>query len=340
MDEKLLSKLSVITEEEQRILDGNEGVEKQLYTSGEEFTVDSARMLKDGQLIAVRPHTRFIRFPMHRHNYVEVVYVCRGSVTNIIGENRITVRQGELLFLNQYTRHELLPAGMDDIIINFIILPEFFDVALEMIGGNNMLANFVINTLRQDGQKGEYLYFRVSGILQIQNLMENLITSLVTGTAGDGVVNRNRINQTTMGLLFMYLLDSVQSAESLNPDQYENMIAMSTLDYIDRNYPTASLGELAQNLKLPVHTLSRMIKRSAGGNFTELLQRKRLNRAVSLLVETDEPINDIIDMVGYENHSYFHRVFKARYGMTPHAFRKKNQEMKRIRIDGGNVKKM
>ena len=75
MDEKLLSKLSVITEEEQRILDGNGGVEKQLYTSGEEFTVDSARMLKDGQLIAVRPHTRFIRFPMHRHNYVEVVYV-------------------------------------------------------------------------------------------------------------------------------------------------------------------------------------------------------------------------------------------------------------------------
>jgi AraC-like DNA-binding protein len=209
-----------------------------------------------------------------------------------------------------------------------------------MIGGNNMLANFVINTLRRDGQKGEYLYFRVSGILQIQNLMENLITSLVTGTDGDGVVNRNRINQTTMGLLFMYLLDSVQSAESLNPDQYENMIVMSTLDYIDRNYPTAALGELAENLKLPVHTLSRMIKRSAGGNFTELLQRKRLNRAVSLLVETDEPINDIIDKVGYENHSYFHRVFKARYGMTPHAFRKKNQEMKKIRIDGGNVKKM
>ena len=66
-------------------------------------------------------------------------------------------------------------------------------------------------------------------MLQIQNLLENMIYSLVTGK-GD----QNRINQTTMGLIFLYLLESVQYAEMRLPNQYENMITMTTLDYIEQ----------------------------------------------------------------------------------------------------------
>ncbi len=87
------------------------------------------------------------------------------------------MKKGELLFLNQFTRHEILPAGRDDIAINFIILPEFFDVAYEMIGNNSVLTDFLVNLLRKDEEKGEFLHFRVSEVLQIQNLLENMIDS-------------------------------------------------------------------------------------------------------------------------------------------------------------------
>lgn len=327
MNKELLRRLGEITDEEQRILDGTAGIEKQLYASGEEFTIDAAKMLAAGQLIAVRTHTRFAHFPLHRHNYVEVLYVCEGSVTNIIGGAEITLHKGELLFLNQYTRHEILPAGKDDIVINFIILPEFFDVASEMIGPNNILAEFIVNTLRKGEQKGEYLYFKVSDVLQIQNLVENMIWSLVMGEQ-----DKNRINQTTMGLLFMYLLDSVQRADTLSPNQYENMVVMTTMNYIEKNYASGTLTELCQKLHLPEHTLSRMIKKSAGGNFKELLQRKRLSKAVGMLCETDLAISDIIDRVGYENHSYFHRIFRERYHMTPKEFRRQHKADSSIRI--------
>ena len=80
---------------------------------------------------------------------------------------------GELLFLNQYTRHKILPAGEEDIAINFMILPEFFDVAYTMAGNNNVLADFLVNVLRQDEERGEYLHFKVAEVLQIQNLLEN-----------------------------------------------------------------------------------------------------------------------------------------------------------------------
>ncbi|MCD8014201.1 MAG: AraC family transcriptional regulator [Lachnospiraceae bacterium] len=328
MRRELLEQLRKITEEEQRILDGEKNVDRGLYmTEGTEFTVDSSKMLEEGQLIAVRTHTRFVHFPLHRHNYIEALYVCEGSLTNIINEKQVVIRKGELLFLNQFTRHEILPAGENDIAINFIMLPEFFDVAYTMTGKNNVLEEFLANILRRNEERGEYLHFKVADSLQIQNLLENMIYSLVTGQNDE-----SRINQTTMGLIFMYLVDSIQCVEMRLPDQYENMISMTTLNYIEQKYRTATLTELSEQLHLPLHVLSRLIKKSTGHNFKELLQRKRLNKSVQLLCDTDLPVNDIIASVGYENNSYFHRVFKERYNMTPRAFRVKNRETGQVRL--------
>ena len=327
MQQALLDQLRKITEEERKILDGEAEVDKDLYTSGRDFTVDSGKMLKEGRLIAVRTHTRFVHFPAHRHNFVEVLYVCEGSLTNIIDGKKVVVNKGELLFLNQFTKHEILKAGQNDIAINFMVLPEFFDVAYTMAGNNNVLADFLVNVLRQDEERGEYLHFKVAEVLQIQNLLENMIYSIVTGKGED-----NRINQTTMGLIFMYLVESVQYVEMRLPNQYENMISMTTLDYIEQKYRTATLTELCTRLHLPMHVLSKMIKKSTGFNFKELLQRKRLNKAVELMCETDLPISDIIAAVGYENNSYFHRVFKEHYHMTPRVFRVKNSEKEQVRL--------
>lgn len=327
MQRELLEQLRKITDEEQRILDGVGEVDRDLYTSGKDFTVDSKKMLEEGNLLAVRTHTRFVHFPAHRHNFIEVLYVCEGQLTNIIDGKHIEVHKGELLFLNQFTHHEILPAGEKDIAINFMVLPEFFDVAYTMTGSNNVLADFLVNVLRQDEERGEYLHFKVAEVLQIQNLLENIIYSIVTGKG-----NQNKINQTTMGLIFLYLVDSVQYVEMRLPNQYENMVSMTTLDYIEQQYKTATLTELCDKLHLPMHVLSKMIKKNTGFNFKELLQRKRLNKAVELMCDTDLPISDIIAAVGYENNSYFHRVFKERYGMTPRVFRVKNQTQMQVRL--------
>ena len=56
MQQALLDQLRKITDEERRILDGEAEVDKDLYTSGRDFTVDSRKMLKEGRLIAVYTH--------------------------------------------------------------------------------------------------------------------------------------------------------------------------------------------------------------------------------------------------------------------------------------------
>ena len=55
MQQALLDQLRKITEEERKILDGEAEVDRDLYTSGRDFTVDSRKMLKEGRLIVHTP---------------------------------------------------------------------------------------------------------------------------------------------------------------------------------------------------------------------------------------------------------------------------------------------
>ena len=138
MDQELLGALSVITEEEQRILNGRDNIDQKIYTEKKELIVDCDKLLERGKLIQVRPHTRFIRFPKHRHNYVEVIYMCQGTTTHIIDGNQVVLEEGDLLFLNQNAEQEILPAKETDIAVNFIILPEFFNMAFAMMGEEDL----------------------------------------------------------------------------------------------------------------------------------------------------------------------------------------------------------
>lgn len=323
MREELLELLRPITEEEAEVLAGKEDVQKGIYTSKKHFTVESEKLLQEGRLITVRAHTRFVHFARHGHNYIEVFYVCQGEVTHVINGEKVTVRQGELLFLNQYVEHEILPCGREDLAINFIVLPEFFDTAFSMIEKNNVLADFLVNTLKEKNGISQYLYFQVADYLQIQNLMENMIDSLVHKQG-----NEDRINQHTMGLVFLHLLNAVNSLKESTPHQYKNMMVMTTLKYIDENYRDGTLTELCNILNQSNYNLSRLIRQSTGYTYKELLQRRRFRKAAELLVETELPVNDIVSVVGYENNSYFYRKFREKYEITPNEYREKYKRNK------------
>lgn len=201
MDPRILEILKQITPEEQEILNGNTDVRRELYTSAKSFIIDSGRLLSKGKLIEVRPHTRFVHFPRHSHNYVEMVYMCAGSTTHIInGSHRIVLSEGDLLLLGQNATQEILPAGENDIAVNFIILPEFFDKAIHMLESGSILYNFILSTLQAHNAGRSYLHFHVRDALPVQNLIENMIWTLVQKSSAP-----NTINQFSMGLLFLNL---------------------------------------------------------------------------------------------------------------------------------------
>lgn len=319
MNAEIIKQLSVITEEEQNILDGQKDINKTIYTKKRELVIDCDKLLQKGKLIQVRPHTRFVHFPKHRHNYIEVIYMCKGSTIHIIDGNRVVLEEGDLLFLNQNAVQEILPAGEGDIAINFIILPQFFDTAFEMIGvDDNLLRDFLVGSLCRNSKTASYLYFHVAEVLPIQNLVENMVWSLLHNS-----LNKRSSNQITMGLLILHLLNYMDKMET-GEKQFDQELVINVLNYIEANYKDGSLSELAEIMGYDLYWMSREIKKKTGKTYKELLQTKRMNQAAYMLTNTKMPVSEIIQMVGYDNSSYFYRKFRERYGVSPKEFRKEH----------------
>lgn len=316
MRDDIKENLFSLTDEEQNILDGGKLVNKSLYTDDIEFIVDINKMLLPHQLISIRKHTRFIEFPKHKHNYIEFSYVYNGSLTQIIDNNKITLNQGELIFLNQSIVHEIEETSESDIIINFIINPEFFKYIFSLDDGNNVIFNFLVKTIYCNYNDGEYLYFKVSDQKSIQEIMEKIITEMYNPS-----VMSTAITKLLVGLLVIELMRNPKDIEIYAENNFEKMLNIQVLKYIDDSYINASLYEISEILKQPHYKISKLIKKETGYTFKKLVQEKRLNKVAELLKNSNLSIIDIMHQVGYENTTYFYNIFKEKFGVTPKVYK-------------------
>ncbi|MDL2233330.1 AraC family transcriptional regulator [Ruminococcaceae bacterium OttesenSCG-928-L11] len=320
MDGELLDFLSRISPEEERLL-AEKAVDKTLYTDRPGFTVDSRKMLETGRLIALRPHTRFVDFPAHTHNYIEIMYMCKGRTEHWInGRHPVALEAGELLLLSRNASHAIKKAEEGDVAVNFIVLPQFFGTAYEMIDKDNILSRFIGDCLSSDRDNPaevSHLHFRVRDVLPVQNLVENLIWSILHRQP-----NSRRLNQITMGLLFLQLLNHTGRIEPGEEQSYDSRLVIQVLREIEENFRDASLVELARELNQPVSRLSKLMREHTGSTYKQLLQEKRLSKTAQMLATTSMTVGEIANYVGYDNTSYFHRLFQQRYNATPAMYRK------------------
>ncbi len=313
MRQEILERLMTVTEEEKAILDGKE-IDRGRYMESGKSIINAKKLLEVGKLISIRPHTRFVHFPRHSHDYIEMVYMCKGSTEHIINGESVLLSEGEVLILNQHAVQEILPAGENDIAINFIILPQFFDKALEMLDEEETpLRRFIIDCIAGREDTDGFLHFKTGKIPTIHNLLENLIYTLVYDTP-----NKRKINEFTMGLL---LLQFINHSDRRGFADKEQSVIARVLKYIEENYTDGSLSKIADMLHYDLYWLSREIRRRTGRTYTELLQEKRLSQAAYLLSNTGIKVIDIAESVGYNNISYFHKIFADRFGMSPKKYR-------------------
>lgn len=93
--------------------------------------------------------------------------------------------------------------------------------------------------------------------------------------------------------------------------------------YTQENIKTANLNELAARLGYGVVYTGTLVKKLMGESFIKYLQRKRCEIAANKLLCSGLSIAEIIRDVGYENASFFRKIFKEQYGKHPFEFRKR-----------------
>lgn len=314
MDAQIIANLTRLTDEEKLIL-GGQTVRKDDYTLSKEFIVNSKKVL-GAREIDMRLHTRFIDFPEHGHDYTEFMYVYAGNITHVIDGKRITLQSGDILLLNKHIRHSILRAGDGDIGINFILSNAFLQYVFHNVKNDDVMSGFLSRNFDPNGE-GEYLFFQTKDVFPIRNLMDNLIFALANRMPeGGGILSQ------LVSLLLSYLSFYKETLQSgLRITSPDTLLRQAVTSYLERQYPDATLTDLADRLGYSAEYLSHRITAVCGSSFRSLLMQRRLEVAARLLRESKLPVEEIIRTVGYENQSHFHRMFRKAYGTTPHKYR-------------------
>lgn len=103
----------------------------------------------------------------------------------------------------------------------------------------------------------------------------------------------------------------------------DNVLMMQIERLVERNIGNGEFtaNTIAQVMCLSRAQLDRRMKRMTGKTPTAYLLDKRMTYARELLLTTEMPIADVAMACGFEDTSYFTRVFKQHYGNTPSGIR-------------------
>lgn len=94
------------------------------------------------------------------------------------------------------------------------------------------------------------------------------------------------------------------------------------VDYIKRNYANPiTLEEVANHVYLNPSYFSKIFKNEMDCTFVAYVNKIRINASKSLLLNNNIPLSDILALVGFDDQSYFTKVFKKEVGITPGKFR-------------------
>lgn len=113
--------------------------------------------------------------------------------------------------------------------------------------------------------------------------------------------------------------ESIERHERHVDEMYQNIII-----YMEQQYqnPLLSLTMISQHFGMGESTFSRFFKNATGDTFTVYLENLRMQKALSLMKQTNNTIGRISEMVGYNSIQSFGRAFKRCYGVSPDAWRK------------------
>jgi len=316
LNEILYNKLTALTDEEKHILNGEDSNVLH-YSTTIPITLNMSEFMEVGNKIASHVNCRFTDTGLHKHNYIEIAYMLSGSTTHMIdGKRELVLKKGEFLLLNQHALHYIKRAELEDVAINILIAPEFFDMTLEMAGINGVLTEFLINGIKTKSDGVSYLHFCVADNIPVQSAVETLLSTLYFDE------NNTNSKKLALALLLSQLMENTGRIEQKIDDD-DNSLVADMLWAIETDYRNANLNNIAKENGISASSASKTIKKITGKSFKEHLVNRRLNKARDLIETTGQSIYDICLLVGYENTSYFYRLFEERFGCSPAEYRKR-----------------
>ncbi len=243
--------------------------------------------------------------PPHRHEYQEIIWVRKGTAHHLLDDDRVEIRANTLLIVPKGRMHRFDPSEEVQCCV-----ARFHDSFLP--AESSILFSQFFGPSRVTAPEGEIPFIEC-------------LFSLIAKE----YVNFNQHHRTTIRFIVQALAAKIEeltyaALEKRHPavtgkwKLWEQLNAAVEEHYRDNH----STGFYARELGISLRKLNQIVKAFLGKTAAEAIEERRILEAKRLILYSDMNIKEIAFDLGYEEHSYFTRVFRRFTGLTPSAFKR------------------
>ena len=255
------------------------------------------------KLISLREDRSNITKQRHYHSAVEIHIITKGAQKYDIGGKQILVEAGEFLMIMPNTDHIVLgeKQGTQKYAIVFGVAKES-PAQVAVLSAEN------------------YIYAPLPDEIKIN--MEKIISEKNEKKPYFSAIISNRLEESLLCFLRIIGAKEENNAE-LDSKICEDGRVSLVKKYINDNISrTISLSELASYCYISQRQLSRIFSKAEGISISDYMRRKKCERITLLITETQLPLREISDIMGFDNEYYFNTFYKKYAGMSPGAYRR------------------
>lgn len=241
----------------------------------------------------------------HRHNYQEIIWVENGCFTHVVDGNRSILQGPGLAVVPKGHIHQLLPQrGLSGFSIRF--RDEFLSESIP-----SLLGPFCdLGYWRLEKATKESLWPILELLLGCKN---NLI-----------VEARRHLLMAFLSQAKSYLTPTLGLPQkSVNGESVKIWRRIETLIEVHFTLDV-SYAHLAKEAFVSERTLQQVAKSMTGKSISDLIEGRRILEAKRLMKYSDYGLKEVAHAIGFQDPSYFSRVFKKREGVTPSQYRMQN----------------
>lgn len=247
--------------------------------------------------------------PLHYHSEFELLVATKGTLSVQLEETLYTLSEGEGLFINSGLIHMF--TSVDHIDHGFIAI--VFD--------------FRLICTEHDTIYKKYIQPIINGTLTVPVILPAHICRLVHSIKDAYENSSFGFELHTKQSLLQIFHSFVQNSEptSLPAQNSKSLLIKSVLDYVEKNYAeNISLQDMAQYAHISKEYLCRIFNTMSDTTPVEYLNRYRVRQSSAMLVHTDKSVSDIALSCGFNNSSYFNKLFMRYMGCTPSEYRRQH----------------
>jgi AraC-like DNA-binding protein len=270
-------------------------------------------------------HPRY-EMPFHWHREMEIIRITKGCFTFYLNDKIVTARQGDIVFINQGVIHGGTP---EDCIYDCVVFDPY-PLLMHTDTCRNYI-RFLTNKkvcINSVFPSGTHTLWDITDrlISAAQKVQSDTSASYADKNAPGGELS-------ALGALFEwfgYIMETHSYSETgaaAIPDSGKIQLLKPVLTYIEQSYmQPISLEELAKLAGMSPRYFCRFFRALIHRTPMDYLSYYRIERACNLLANASVSVTEAAYCCGFNDSSYFVKIFKKYKGTTPKQYQKQFQK--------------